>query len=83
MVEYRSNSAEHSATGYAPCTLMYGTQSVEDLQLMSKTALRSTNDFDRNLKELDYNFKVLRDASVKTMQHWKGVINLFRKNLNH
>ena len=65
MVEYRLNSAEHSSTGYAPCTLIYGTQSVEELQLMSKTALKSTNDFDRYLKELDYNFKVLRDASVK------------------
>ena len=65
MVEYRLNSAEHSATGYAPYTLIYGTQFVEDLQLMSKTASRSTNDFDRYLKELDYNFKVLRDASVK------------------
>ena len=28
MVEYRLNSAEHSSTGYAPCTLIYGTQSV-------------------------------------------------------
>ena len=65
MVEYRLNSAEHSATGYAPCTLIFGTQSVEDLQLMSRTALKSTNDFDQYLRELDYNFKVLRDASIK------------------
>ena len=35
------------------------------MQLISKTALKSTNNFDRYLKELDYNFKVLRDASVK------------------
>ena len=64
MVEYRLNSAEHSSTGYAPCTLIYDTQSVEELQLMSKTALRSTNNFDSYLKELDYNFKVLRDACL-------------------
>ena len=40
-------------------------ESVEELQLMSKTALKSIYNFDRYLNELDYNFKVLRDASVK------------------
>ena len=32
MVEYIVNTATHSATGYAPCTLIFGTQSVEDLK---------------------------------------------------
>ena len=39
MVEYIVNTTTHSVTGYAPCTLIFGTQSVEDLQMMSKQGL--------------------------------------------
>ena len=39
MVEYMINTTTHGSTGYAPCTLIYGTDSVEDLQMLSKTEL--------------------------------------------
>ena len=31
MVEYMINTTTHDSTGYTPCTLIYGTDSVEDL----------------------------------------------------
>ena len=53
----------------APCTLIYGTDSVEDLQMMSKTelnmeAIKATGGHDKWLKTLDSNLRQMRKASV-------------------
>ena len=69
MVEYMINTTTHGSTGYAPCTLIYGTDSVEDLQMMSKTelnmeAIKVSGGHDKWLKTLDSNLRQMRKASV-------------------
>ena len=49
MLEYIVNTTTHSATGYAPCTLIFGTESVEDLQMMSKQGLEMATSTGRQL----------------------------------
>ena len=65
MVEYVMNTTTHSATGYAPCTLKFGTDSVEDLQMMSRPELELNGlDLDKWLRTLDSNYRTLREASI-------------------
>ena len=65
MVEYIVNTTTHSVTGYAPCTLIFGTQSVEDLQMMSKQGLEMEKlEADKYLRALDANYRELREASI-------------------
>lgn len=65
MVKYIMNNTTHSATGYAPCTLIFGTESVEDLQIMSKQGLEMEMlEPDKWLRALDSNYRTLKEASI-------------------
>lgn len=58
------NASEHGATGYAPATLVFGVKSVEERQMLSRERMNTSRNPDQS-RDLNNNFEVMRNASVK------------------
>ena len=70
LVEQQLNTTEHSATGYAPCTMIFDTSSVETLRLRAPIPATVPKDIDEYVRTLDKNLHAIRLASEEWQDKW-------------
>ena len=79
LVEMQLNTTEHSSTGYAPCTMIFGTASVEDRKMHIPMPEQLPRDTDEYVRNLDKNLKAIREASTEFQDAW--AVERFQKSL--
>ena len=79
LVEMQLNTTEHSSTGYAPCTMIFGTASVEDRKMhipMPEQLPRDTDEYVETLIKIFEQFaKPQQNQDAWTVEnsknHWQ------------
>ena len=80
MVEMILNTTEHSSTGYAPCQLMFGTQSVEARTMRALAPAAVPPNADNYIRTLDHNLDAMRKISVEYQD--KAAIERYEKSID-